>query len=87
MPHQLAVCALLAGLTQHAVLMSLHDVNLALRCCTHALLCLPATGGAPRWLAGPLHEVLVPEHLQQAYGSRMLPVTLEAHTYYLPAPQ
>ncbi|MCM5681539.1 ABC transporter ATP-binding protein [Schlegelella sp. S2-27] len=86
-PHQLAVCSLLAGLDGRSVLMSLHDVNLALRCCTHALLCLPAETRAPRWLAGPLHEVLIPEYLQRAYGSRMLPVTLEAHTYYLPAPQ
>jgi iron complex transport system ATP-binding protein len=86
-PHQLAVCSLLAGLDGRAVLMSLHDVNLALRCCTHALLCLPADNVPPRWLAGPLHDVLKPEYLERAYGSRMLPVTLEAHTYYLPAPQ
>lgn len=86
-PHQLAVCALLSGLAGRAVLMSVHDVNLALRCCTHALLWLPGAAEVPRWIGGPLAEVLTPAHLQQAYGSRMLPVTLESHTYYLPAPQ
>jgi iron complex transport system ATP-binding protein len=81
--HQLDVCALVATLADRAVLMSLHDVNLALRCCSHALLCLP--GSQPEWIAGTLHEVLTPEHLQRAYGSRMVPVTLESRTYYLPA--
>ncbi|UZG42806.1 ABC transporter ATP-binding protein [Caldimonas thermodepolymerans] len=86
-PHQLAACALLAQLHDQAVVMSLHDVNLALRCCTHALLWLPDGNGAPRWMAGPLDQVLHPDHLARAYGSRMLAVTLEGHRYYVPAPR
>lgn len=81
--HQLDVCSLVSSLAERAVLMSLHDVNLALRCCTHALLCIP--GNPPTWIAGPLRDVLTPEYLQGAYGSRMVAVTLESHTYYLPA--
>lgn len=83
--HQLGLTGLLATLDERAVLMSLHDVNLAQRCCTHALLCLPARTGPPRWAAGPLAEVLTEAHLAQAYGCRMKPVILDSHTYYLPA--
>ncbi|MCW7539639.1 ABC transporter ATP-binding protein [Aquabacterium sp. A7-Y] len=85
--HQLALTGLLAGLSDRAIVMSLHDVNLAQRCCTHALLCLQPASGQPRWVAGPLEQVLSEQHLEQAYGCRMLPVTLDSRTYYLPAQQ
>ena len=79
-PHQLAVCALLRGLEERAVLLSLHDVNLALRCCTHALLFTP--GGI---VLGLLHEVLTSERIAQAYGCAMRPVTVDGRSYFLPA--
>ncbi len=63
-----------------AVLLSLHDVNLALRCCTHALLFTPSG-----LVQGPLHEVLTPTNLAQAYGCEMRPVTVDGHSYFLPA--
>ena len=79
-PHQLAVCALLRGLGERAVLLSLHDVNLALRSCTHALLFTP--GGI---VQGLLHDVLTPERIAQAYGCAMRPVVVDGRSYFLPA--
>ncbi|AKJ29104.1 ABC transporter ATP-binding protein [Caldimonas brevitalea] len=85
--HQLALGRLLTTRREQAIVMSLHDVNLAQRCCTHALLCLQGgSAGGPRWLAGALHEVLNPAHLEQAYACHMLPVTLQGQTYFVPAP-
>lgn len=85
-PHQLAVCHLLAGLADRAVLMSLHDVNLAQRCCTHALLFLPpGADGLPRLLAGPLAEVLTEAHLSQAYGCPMRALHMGGLRHFLPA--
>ncbi|MGC8732088.1 MAG: ABC transporter ATP-binding protein [Halothiobacillaceae bacterium] len=49
------------------IVMSLHDPNLALRFCTHALL-LDGMGG---WRAGSVSEVITPTALQQAYGMAM----------------
>ncbi len=46
------------------ILMSLHDVNLAVRFCTHALL-LVADGAV---LAGPVHEVIDAVNLERMYG-------------------
>lgn len=47
--------------------MSLHDANLALRFCSHALL-LDGEGG---WRAGLVDEVITPKALQQTYGMAM----------------
>lgn len=49
------------------IVMSLHDPNLALRFCTHALL-LDGMGG---WCSGSVSEVITPAALQQAYGIAM----------------
>jgi len=49
------------------LIMSLHDPNLALRYCTHALL-LDGTGG---WQSGPVTEAITPAALQRAYGMAM----------------
>lgn len=51
----------------HALLMSLHDPNMALRFCTHALL-LNSEGG---WQAGSVEAVITAEALQAAYGMPM----------------
>jgi iron complex transport system ATP-binding protein len=64
--HQLALLDRLIGLARSenkAVLMVLHDVNLAARCCDHALL---LDGGAAE--AGPAHELLTAERLSRLYG-------------------
>lgn len=85
-PHQLAVCRLLAGLADRAVLLSLHDVNLAQRCCTHALLFLPpGANGQPRLLAGPLAEVLTEARLSEAYGCPMRALDVDGLRHFLPA--
>lgn len=46
------------------ILMSLHDVNLALRFCTHALLLV----GAGTVIAGPADEVINAANLERMYG-------------------
>lgn len=78
-PHQLGVARLLAALADQAVMLSLHDVNLALRCCTHALLYLPGAHAA-----GPLDEVLTPALLSRAYGCDMRELTVEGQRHFLP---
>lgn len=64
--HQLALLDRLAALARtqrKAIMMVLHDVNLALRCCDHALL---LDGGAAQ--AGPAAELLTAARLSQLYG-------------------
>jgi iron complex transport system ATP-binding protein len=78
-PHQLAVARLLATLDDKGVVLSLHDVNLALRCCTHALLYLP--GGH---VAGPLDEVLTPPLISQAWRCEMRELWLDGLRHFLP---
>ncbi|MFI4953940.1 MAG: ABC transporter ATP-binding protein [Burkholderiales bacterium] len=64
--HQLALLDRLTSLarTQHkAILMVLHDVNLAVRCCDHALLLDRGTAQA-----GPAAELLTAARLSELYG-------------------
>jgi iron complex transport system ATP-binding protein len=65
--HQVAILDLLAAAaTPHgkALVMSLHDVNLAARYCTHALLLF----GGGQTQQGPVPEVLAPETLSRLYA-------------------
>ncbi|MBN4667756.1 ABC transporter ATP-binding protein [Pandoraea nosoerga] len=71
--HQIDALALLANYASHsghggqpdaAVVFSCHDLNLARRFATHALL-LDGRGG---WRAGPAHDVLSAEHCSEALG-------------------
>lgn len=48
------------------VLVSLHDINLALATCSRALLLF----GDGSWLAGDIREVVVSENLERLYGTR-----------------
>ena len=48
----------------HAVLMSLHEPNMALRSCSHAML-LHEHGA---WQAGRAEEILTPDNLRAVYG-------------------
>ena len=62
--HQLTVMRLLRDLAQdRAVISTCHDINLAARFATHALLI-----GDGFHLAGKVGEVLVPDALQRAFG-------------------
>lgn len=65
--HQIDALALLvehAARDDAAVLFSCHDLNLARRHASHALL-LDGRGG---WRAGPVHEVLSAKHCSEAFG-------------------
>ncbi len=63
-----------------AILMSLHDVNLAARFCTHALLLLG--NGAVR--QGPVAEILDAQTLESLYGYPMREITFAAGRAWLP---
>lgn len=65
---------------QRSMLMSLHDANLALQFCTHALL-LDGSGG---WQAGTVSEVITPEHLEQALGLKMRLIEEEKNRWLVP---
>jgi iron complex transport system ATP-binding protein len=80
--HQLALLDRLAGLARSenkAVLMVLHDINLAVRCCDHALL---LDGGAAQ--AGPAHELLTAERLSRLYGVPLQAVHTERGPVFAP---
>ncbi len=62
------------------ILMSLHDANLALRFCTHALL-LEGDGG---WRLGPVAEVITPANLYRAYGLPMRRIEDEDGPWMVP---
>ncbi|MEF3193913.1 MAG: ABC transporter ATP-binding protein [Halothiobacillaceae bacterium] len=66
---QWAILLKLRGLAEQGrgIVMSLHDPNLALRFCTHALL-LDGMGG---WRSGPVSEVITPAALQRTFGMAM----------------
>lgn len=61
-------------------LMALHDLNLAARYCTHALLFLP--NGKIK--AGALDQVMQPELLLQAYDHPLQLLKHEGRTFYQP---
>ncbi|MDX5434344.1 MAG: ABC transporter ATP-binding protein, partial [Halomonas sp.] len=67
--HQTAVMALLAGEAQagRAVMLCLHDLNLAARWCDHLLLLYP--DGEACW--GSRDAMLVPAALERLYGQRL----------------
>ncbi len=65
--HQLSVLSLIATRCReqnHAALMTLHDVNLAARFCTHVLLLL----GDGEAMAGEAQALLTPAQLERLYG-------------------
>jgi iron complex transport system ATP-binding protein len=65
--HQIYILRHLRGLADRqdkAIIMVLHDLNLAFRFCDHALLLF----GADTQLHGPTTEVLTEENLQRLYG-------------------
>jgi iron complex transport system ATP-binding protein len=64
--HQLQIMQLARELTLRPgiAIAALHDVNLALGYCSHALLLL----GSGEWLAGPVSEVITESSLERTYG-------------------
>lgn len=69
----------LAG-EQRAIVMSLHDPNLALRFCTHALL----LDGAGHWEAGRVEDVVTPASLERIYGIPMRLMRDDAGAWLMP---
>jgi len=81
--HQIKLLSLIVKSIQeqHGVaLMVLHDLNLAARFCTHALLLNPQAEP----LQGSLEEVLQPGNLEQAYGWPVERLNLNGKIFYHP---
>jgi iron complex transport system ATP-binding protein len=67
---QIACLNLLTGYFQqsgHALIMALHDINLATRYCDHLLL----LQGNGNWLAGPVEQIATMEHISELYQHPM----------------
>ncbi|NUO85412.1 MAG: ABC transporter ATP-binding protein [Cupriavidus sp.] len=81
--HQILVLEQLADLARagrHAIVVILHDLTLALRYATHALL-MAEDGTA---LHGPAAQVLTPEHCSRALRTAIVSVSDGAHTALIP---
>jgi iron complex transport system ATP-binding protein len=65
----------------HGLLMSLHDPNMALRSCTHALLI--QEHGA--WQAGQVEELLTPSNLEAVYGLKLRHIYDDHEAWLIPA--
>lgn len=81
--HQLAVADLLADEVRtrgRAVMMSVHDLSLAQRVATHALLL-----GGGRALAGPIEQVMREDTLAAAFGHRLHRHEACGRVWWLPA--
>ncbi|MBD3897600.1 ABC transporter ATP-binding protein [Halomonas sp. ML-15] len=81
--HQTAVMALLAeqAAAGHAVMMCLHDLNLAARWCDHLLLLYP--DGEACW--GPRHMMLETRALERLYGQRLATAEIDGAPVFVPA--
>lgn len=77
---QIAFMDLLIGWDGRTLVMTLHDVNLAARYCTHALLLF----GDGEWCAGPVAEMLSAEVLTRLYRHPVIAVDTPAGIAYLP---
>lgn len=80
--HQSAVMALLSeqAAEGRAVMMCLHDLNLAARWCDHLLLLYP--GGEACW--GPAQDMLIPEVLERLYGQRLATAEIDGAPVFVP---
>ena len=82
--HQIACLEALArwvSMDARAVVFSCHDLNLARRYATHALL-LDGRGG---YYAGPVREVLTPERASDAFGHDLVLIRDGEHEALVPA--
>ena len=82
--HQVSLLRLLSERTRragHAGLFVLHDINLALRYCSHGLLLLPDG----RHQHGPLDAIITAGTLETAYGCAMREVRADPWRLFFPA--
>jgi len=77
---QIAFMDLLIGWSGRTLVMTLHDVNIAVRYCTHALLLF----GDGKWCAGPIFEMLSAEVLTRLYRHPVVAVDTGEGIAYLP---
>jgi iron complex transport system ATP-binding protein len=79
--HQIETLSLVRQQYENRVLlMSAHDINLATRFCTHALLLF----GNGEFIQGPLSEVLNTSNLQRLYGIPIEKVETPTQTFFYP---
>ncbi len=65
--HQVQIMQMIRQLSVHQggiAIAALHDINLAMSFCSHALMLL----GSGKWLAGPIEEMLTESSLEKTYG-------------------
>ena len=79
---QIALLDLLCDLPERTLVMSLHDVNLAARYCTHALLLFGSDGAA---CGGPIEQMLDPAVLTKLYRHSVIAHETKNGRIYLPA--
>lgn len=82
--HQVNILARLATRAErpgHLNIFVLHDINLAMRYCSHGLLLL----GNGETVQGPLCDIITPAALERVYGCAIRAVTDGASQFYLPA--
>lgn len=84
LPHQLGVLKLYAARAQSGALavMALHDINLALRFATHALLLFGRDGG---YRLGPIDSTISPQTLGDVYGCTFHELRDGQRRYIVPA--
>ncbi len=81
MHQQIALLDLLAGLKDHTLIMSVHDINLATRYCTHALLVF----GDGKCCGGPIGSMLNTAVLSTLYHHAIVSIDTPTGPIYLPA--
>ena len=64
----------------HGLMMSLHDPNMALHSCTHALL-MQDHG---TWQAGRVEDLLTPKNLHAVYGLKLHQLDTERGAWFIP---
>lgn len=82
LPYQMRLLEKIETLAQQqrAVLMVLHDPNVALRWSTHTLL----LHGDGRWLSGPSEEIITAENLSELYRHPLNEVNTPQGRFYIP---
>ncbi len=82
--HQVRMLEILAQVTSSknaATIMAVHDVNLAGRICSHAIL----LSGSGKTISGPFQDVVTTENLSQLYRHTIQRVQSNSRTLFFPA--
>lgn len=82
-PHQHDLLRHLHNMTREstvAMIMALHDVNLAAAYCSHAIMLFKDS----QYLAGPVDELLTVDNLQQLYGIEVCEIRTQQQRLFVP---